>query len=149
MSIPITRGTRGFWTRPTGLGIEGITKNQFLERFPEFADVDENICLYYINLANKILCASAWGNFYNDATGLVAANFVAIMNQVSGGGEKGGVNGSHGPLTSASVAGMSASFGEFKVSDKSTWQQFFSKTAYGQLFLSLQFVTIPMAALTL
>lgn len=149
MSQPIGLGTRGFWVSPTGLGVTGVTKDQLLERFPEFVDVPDAILDYYINLADKLLCADEWGNFYNDATGLVAAHYIAIMNQVSNGGEKGGVNSSHGSLISASAAGMSASFGQFKVNDKSLHQQFFSKTAYGQLFLSLQSTTVSIAVLAL
>ena len=117
--------------------------------FPEFKGLKDPFVDRYLILAKKVLDEEAWGDLYDDVVGLVAAHNIALANEASKAGTKGGIAGSHGPLISASAAGMASSFAPFQTDNKSLHQPYYSKTTYGQQFLALQRIAMPIAMLAI
>lgn len=126
-----------------------MTVSEFNCIFPEFKELKDPFVNRYLITVEKILDVVAWGDLYDDAVGLVTAHNIALANEASKAGTKGGISGSHGQLISASAAGMASSFAPFQTNDKSLHQQYYSKTTYGQQFLALQRVILPIAMLSI
>ena len=111
---------------------------EFILAFPEFDDFDETEVENALSLSGRLLSESAWGDFYADAIGLdVAHNLTIRRMQVDSDPNK-ALIAAAGPLSSASAAGASASFGAVGISSTDKGVNWYLKTSYGQRFLALR-----------
>lgn len=110
------------------------TAEQFLERFPEFAEVDEDKITALLALANRQVDESWFEEDYQEAIMQLAAHQISAgLIAEEGVGED--------TLKSLSIGPISLSYGDtVKLSDLTT-------SAYGQAFLVLRRQNIPAIAI--
>jgi len=119
------------------------TYAEFIVAFPAFASVEQGLVEQALDFSVRLLDAPAWGLHYSDAVGLDAAHNLALESLV-GASPSGAFNGVSGPLNSASAAGASVSFAGVEGFGSGPSAAWYAKTIYGQKFLRLQSVVIPM-----
>ena len=122
------------------------TYAQFITAYPSFATMDPAVVQSALDLSIRLLSVNAWGSFFSDAVSLDAAHNLTMVG-VIGSGETGGVQGTSGPIQSVSGAGLSTSFASIEFDSRDKSEMWYSKTAYGQQFLRLRQVVIPLGVL--
>ena len=115
-----------------------MTYDDFILAFPEFDDFDETEVENALNLSGRLLSETAWGDFYFDAIGLEAAHNLAIRRMQTDSDPNKALIAAAGPLSSASAAGASASFGATSLNSTDKGVNWYLKTSYGQRFLALR-----------
>ena len=113
------------------------TYAEFVALYPGFNSVLQATVEQQISFSARLLDESAWGDFFSDAVGLDVAHNLSLGLMVAS-GPQGAMQGAAGPVTSASAAGMSASFAQPQWNSKSNVENFYYKTMYGQQFLRLR-----------
>jgi len=119
----------------------------FQERFPEFEEISVPIIQANLDMSNRLLDSEAWGDLFFDAVCFDTAHSLCIAALAQEGGASGGISAAVGQVTSSSGAGMSTSFSQMPINDKSRSEAWYSKTVYGQMFLRLKSVAMPAGAL--
>jgi hypothetical protein len=123
------------------------TYAEFVLRFPEFSGISEASVQAQLDASVRLLDPDAWQDNYWDGVCYDSAHTLTIFALSSAGGETGGIQAGVGQVTSSSAAGMSTSFSQMNVNSKSASDFWYSKTSYGQMFLKLRTVTIPMGVM--
>ena len=124
-----------------------MTRSEFLILYPEFATVLAAKIDSALSISTRLLSATAWGDFIEDAIGLNTAHNLAIQDKI-GTTPAGAFGVPPGPISSASAAGASASFAVATSTDTSHSGLWYNKTVYGQQFLALRAAVIPGMAIT-
>jgi len=119
------------------------TYDEFIERFPAFANLNEDQIEMSLGFSSGLLSSMAWGSSYSNAIGLDTAHMLTIE-AMAGNSPTGGIQAAVGPVTSVSGAGVSTSFQAFDVTPGSKSDAWYSKTIYGQMFLRLRNSVMPM-----
>lgn len=117
------------------------TYAEFIAAYPGLAGVEQTSAELALNFSGRLLNARSWGDFYSDAVGLDAAHNLVLQQKATA--NPMGADVTAGPMTSASVGGISASFSQPHWNDKSAVDQWYMKTVYGQQFLRLRDVCQP------
>lgn len=118
---------------PTGGEIEAI----FLRKYPAFAELDINDVADALNDAADELDRPSWKRYYEKALFLKTAHTLTLE-ALAKGSVNGGMQVAGGFVTSVSGAGVSTSFSSPTFNSKSSVEQYYSKTLYGQQFLALR-----------
>lgn len=125
------------------------TYEEFIIEFPVMIPpaVSESDAQYQLDFAARLLCKSAWGDWYSDAIVLIAAHnlslWLATQSDV-----KGGIQSAVGNVVSTSGAGLSISFESSDSVQGSKSDAWYNKTLYGQKYLHLKSLVIPSACLS-
>jgi hypothetical protein len=123
------------------------TYDEFITRYPSFADVPPENVQYQLDFAVKLLSDVAWDSFFNDAVGLETAHNLFLMKQACSSAQ-GAMQATAGPVSSVSAAGVSIGFQSATWSEKSKSQNWYMKTIYGQQLLRLWESCISSAYMT-
>lgn len=115
-----------------------MTYDDFILIFSEFNDLDQTEVENVLSLSGRLLSQTAWGDFYDDAIGLDAAHNLAIRRMQTDADPNKALIAAAGPLSSASAAGASASFGAVGITSTDKGVSWYLKTSYGQRFLALR-----------
>ncbi len=125
------------------------TYQDFVIKFPIFTPpmVSEESVLQHLNFAERLLCESAWGDFYSDGILLVAAHNLSmwLKTQLA---PDGGFQAAVGSVNSSSGAGLSISFDSIESIEGSKSDAWYNRTAYGQEYLYLKSIVVPSASLS-
>lgn len=121
------------------------TSEEFLELYPEFSAVSSTLVASQLDLATRVI-STAWGDLYSDAIGLEAAHSIALKT-LAGSSAAGGLQGTVGPISSVSAAGVSTSFNSFSPDGKSKSELWYGKTVYGQQLMRLRAIAFSPAIL--
>ena len=119
------------------------TYDEFIERFPAFANLNEDQIEMSLGFSSGLLSSMVWGSSYSNAIGLDTAHMLTLA-AMAGSSSTGGIQAAVGPVTSVSAAGVSTSFQAFDVTPGSKSDAWYSKTIYGQMFLRLRNSVMPM-----
>ncbi len=127
------------------------TYAEFISAYPIFVPpaVDEQSVQRQLDIAERLLSKSAWGDWYSNAIMLLVAHntLLWIRSQLS---INGGISAASGNVASTSGAGLSISFESSLAnltsgSKSSAW---YNKTLYGQEYIYLQSIVIGSACLS-
>ncbi len=127
------------------------TYAEFVIAYPVFVSpaVDELDVQRQLDVAERLLSKSAWGDFYSEAIMLLVAHntLLWLRSQLN---INGGISAASGNVASTSGAGLSISFESTLAnltpgSKSSAW---YNKTVYGQEYLYLQSIVINSACLS-
>ena len=130
------------------MGATVPTYAEFITQYPVFASVTQASVVMQLSLSERLLDSDAWGDFYGDAIGLDAAHNL-VIDAMESGSVLGGLQAGVGQITSSSAAGMSTSFASLNLDSKRQSEVWYSKTSYGQRFLRLRSVVIPLGTLAI
>jgi hypothetical protein len=122
------------------------TYADFIVQYPVFGTVSGPTVQAQLSISARLLDEAAWGDFYSDGVALDAAHNLTINNMVAG-AVNGAMQLAGGPVTSASGAGISMSFAQPQWNSKSTADNWYFKTTYGQQFLRLRNSVVCLAAM--
>lgn len=122
------------------------TYADFIVAFPAFVTTAQAAIERQLSLSTRLLDPEIWADFYSDAVGLDAAHNL-VLDLQSAQGPQGAAQAAVGPVTSVSAAGISTSFATLSPAGKSASQDWYQKTGYGQQFLRLRQVVIPMGGM--
>jgi len=108
-----------------------ITPTEFKERFPQFDSIDDARIEFFLNDAETMLSVSCWGNWYDKGLALLAAHYLAlsILQESASSAE------SAFPLSAKKVGDVQLNFAV--PSSSGTMEDYYTKTPYGQEYLSL------------
>lgn len=118
--------------------------------FPEFDTVADATVLIFIDDAEEMLSAAAWGKCYPRAALNYAAHNLAISQGLAASASQQGDNvviPQSGKLQSGSEEGISFAF-EASTANKSAAGEWWSQTPYGQAYLALQRQCLSRAQLS-
>ena len=124
-----------------------IAYADFIEQFPAFSSLTEAQVNRALNLSSKLLDKSTWGDFYEEAVFLDSAHNLAIRIPAEQEGIAGSREAAAGQVNSVSAAGMSVSFSQMNIQAGNYTDEWYSKTSYGQEFLRLRSVVIPLGVM--
>jgi hypothetical protein len=124
------------------------TRSEFVAKFPVFASTSTTIIDYALADAIALLDAQAWGTYYAQGVMLVTAHNL-VLSSMAGTSVLAGTQGTAGPVTSVSAAGVSTTFANPPVRQKSTSLDWYDKTIYGQQYIRLRNAVIPPADISL
>ncbi len=115
------------------------TISDFRARFPEFSDnseyPDPRIQLFLDDATLDIgTDEGRWCNYYNVAQSYLAAHLLTVGTKT----EVGGSSASSGPISSKSAGGVSVSYSVTTNNNRSTLDDFYMSTSYGQRFITLR-----------
>ena len=95
-------------------------------------------------VSTRLLAQGPWGDFWSDAIMLDCAHNLLLNTLAQQANGMGAVQLAAGPISSTSVAGTSTSFNTATSNNKSNVRDWYLKTTFGQQFLRLQDVVIPI-----
>lgn len=128
------------------MSITAPTYEEFIASFPAFADTDETVVELQLSLSIRLLDQDAWEDFYSDAVGLDTAHNLTLS-LLSSNNANGALQGTSGPITSSSGAGLSISYASPEWNKESMSDSWYIKTTYGQLFMQLRNRVFPVGVL--
>lgn len=121
-----------------------ISYPDFIKSFPAFQGVEQATIEYQLGLSTLLLESGVWAEWYPRAVSLDAAHNLALTQIAASSGIPGAIQMASGIISSVSGAGVSTSFQTPQMNSKSMSEQWYSKTIFGQEFLRLRNVVIPM-----
>ena len=124
------------------------TTAEFIARFPEFAEIAAGVINAQLSFSERLLDVDAWDDFFSDAVAFDSAHNL-FLSQLASGSAQGAAQGAVGPVTSTSAAGVSVSFATSSPEGKNASADWYLKTVYGQQFLRLQRLVLPLGLLAL
>lgn len=124
------------------------TYAQFIAEYAAFSNLDQAIVQARIDKSATRLSPSAWGDNYEEAVYLDAAHRLALRNTANASIE-GAFQGTGGAVASVGGAGLSTSFATPSPNASKESAQWYNKTIYGQDFLNLRNITMPMAVISI
>lgn len=122
------------------------TYAEFIERFPAFAAAPPEQVQFNLDMAVRLLDAPTWGDFFSDAVSLDAAHNLFLYQQACS-SPQGAAQGTAGPVSNVSAAGVSIGFTSPQWNTKSMAQNWYMKTIYGQQLLRLWDAVVPMGVM--
>lgn len=122
------------------------TYAEFVAAYPEFAGVSTPAVQRQLDLSARLLDEGVWGDYYSDGVGLDAAHNLFLA-QAASASPQGALQGAMGPVSSVSAAGVSTSFATPTPEGKGHSADWYVKTVYGQQFLRLRRVVVPLGVM--
>lgn len=122
------------------------TYAEFIERFKFAGDMAKEDVDRQLLLSSELLCVESWKDWYSEAVSLDAAHALYLWNQACS-SDQGASQGTAGPATSVSAAGVSIGFAQPGWNDTSAVENWYVKTIYGQQFLNLRRTVIPLGVM--
>lgn len=124
------------------------TYAEFILAFPVLVPpaVTEQAVEYQINYASQVLCKLVWADWYSDGILYVAAHNLSMWLKTQA-SVNGGSSAASGPVSSASGAGLSITYGTIYETPGSQSAAWYNRTAYGQQYLQLRTLVVSPAYL--
>lgn len=126
-----------------------MTYIEFTTRFPIFNDPTKRTQVEsQLSFSALLLDSAVWGDNYDQGVYLDAAHNLALSN-LANSSVMGAFQGTAGPVTNVSGGGLSTSFASPNWADKSAVDSWYNKTIYGQQFLRLRHISVPLGVMAI
>lgn len=129
------------------MGATPPTKDEFLTRFPAFANVSPESISTALAFWTNWFSAGTWGQNYWDVVAVATAHSLAIA-QIENASPGGGMQAATGNIQSTSGAGVSIGFAAPPFGGKGAAESYWMKTSYGQTYLMMRHSCMPMGTLS-
>ena len=130
------------------MGTVAPTYEEFIAQYPEFTTVLQSVIEAELSLSSRVLSEATWGSFFSDGVGLDVAHNLAIAGSIGSDSVTAGLKAGAGVVNSVSAAGVSVSFNSAEWDKDRTSENWYNRSIYGQRFLRLQSIVVPLGELT-
>jgi len=110
-----------------------LTAAQFRQDYPQFADTDDAVIDRHLTKAALRIASVAWGDFYDEAHGLITAHLLTIRDRAASLGSD-----ATGPIRRERQDGFYDVEYAFSTSSSPEESGGYNATVYGKEFLNLQ-----------